>query len=47
QIHIHSSREELLEQFPAEVVPQEYGGQLDSFDMTGWLKKAMEPEKLG
>ncbi|GFT26794.1 alpha-tocopherol transfer protein-like [Trichonephila clavipes] len=46
KIHIHSSREELLEHFPAEVVPQEYGGQLESFDMTGWLKRAMESEKL-
>ncbi|PRD20816.1 UNVERIFIED_CONTAM: hypothetical protein NCL1_53571 [Trichonephila clavipes] len=46
KIHIHSSRAELLEHFPAEVVPQEYGGQLESFDMTGWLKRAMESEKL-
>lgn len=46
KIHIHSSSEELLEYFPAEVIPKEYGGQLESFDMSGWLKRVMEPEKL-
>ncbi|GFS72551.1 alpha-tocopherol transfer protein-like [Nephila pilipes] len=46
KIHIHSSKEELLEHFPSEVIPQEYGGQLENFDMTGWLKRVMEPEKL-
>ncbi|GBN18426.1 hypothetical protein AVEN_82143-1, partial [Araneus ventricosus] len=46
KIHIHASPEELLDHFPAEIIPEEYGGQLGRHDMTGWLKKVMEPEEL-
>ncbi|GFQ68249.1 clavesin-2 [Trichonephila clavata] len=46
KVYIHSSTEGLLEHFPVEVLPREYGGQVKDIDMTGWLKRVMEPEKL-
>ncbi|CAL1268602.1 unnamed protein product [Larinioides sclopetarius] len=46
KIHIHDSTEELLDHFPVEIIPEEYGGQLDRYDITGWLKKVMDPEEL-
>ncbi|GFY45308.1 alpha-tocopherol transfer protein-like [Trichonephila inaurata madagascariensis] len=46
QIHIHRSPEELLNFFPADILPTEYGGKLEDFDLTDWLKEVMQPEML-
>ncbi|KAF8778041.1 Clavesin-2 like protein [Argiope bruennichi] len=46
KIHIHATPEQLLDHFPAEIIPEIYGGQLGRYDLTGWLKKVMEPEEL-
>ncbi|GFQ81931.1 alpha-tocopherol transfer protein-like [Trichonephila clavata] len=46
KIHIHSSPEELLNFFPADILPTEYGGKLEDFDLTDWLKEVMQPEML-
>ncbi|GIY67685.1 hypothetical protein CEXT_279221 [Caerostris extrusa] len=35
-----------LEPFPKAVLPKQYGGDLENYDMSSWLKKAMAPEKL-
>ncbi|GIY17213.1 hypothetical protein CDAR_395381 [Caerostris darwini] len=46
RIIFHSSPETLLDYFPKAVLPKQYGGDLENYDMYAWLKKAMEPEKL-
>ncbi|GFY45040.1 CRAL-TRIO domain-containing protein [Trichonephila inaurata madagascariensis] len=38
--HFHSSPDELLNYFPAEVLPVQYGGTLSDYYMADWLKKA-------
>ncbi|GIY21471.1 hypothetical protein CDAR_184571 [Caerostris darwini] len=42
----HKTPETLLNYFPKAVLPKQYGGDLESYDMAEWLKKAMAPEKL-
>ncbi|GIY21475.1 hypothetical protein CDAR_184591 [Caerostris darwini] len=42
----HKTPETLLNYFPKAVLPKQYGGDLESYDMSSWLKKAMVPEKL-
>ncbi|GIY09763.1 uncharacterized protein CEXT_745551 [Caerostris extrusa] len=42
----HKTPETLLNYFPKAVLPKQYGGDLESYDMSSWLKKAMAPEKL-
>ncbi|GFY48771.1 CRAL-TRIO domain-containing protein [Trichonephila inaurata madagascariensis] len=39
-LHFHSSPEELLNYFPPEVIPVQYGGTLSDYYMADWMKKA-------
>ncbi|GIY29806.1 hypothetical protein CDAR_317321 [Caerostris darwini] len=42
----HNTPETLLNYFPKVVLPKQYGGNLENYDMSSWLKKVMAPEKL-
>ncbi|GIY21467.1 hypothetical protein CDAR_184561 [Caerostris darwini] len=42
----HKTPKTLLNYFPKAVLPKQYGGDLQNYDMSSWLKKAMAPEKL-
>ncbi|GBN27731.1 Alpha-tocopherol transfer protein-like [Araneus ventricosus] len=46
KIHIHSSPKGLLDFFPPHMIPTCYGGELGDYDMTPWLREAMQPEML-
>ncbi|GIY21465.1 clavesin-1 [Caerostris darwini] len=46
RVFLHNSPEALLNHFPRTVLPKQYGGDLENYDMSSWLKKAMAPEKL-
>ncbi|XP_055944751.1 retinaldehyde-binding protein 1-like isoform X2 [Argiope bruennichi] len=46
QVHFHSSNEDLLKFFPKSILPTEFGGELQNYDMYDWLRKATEPAKL-
>ncbi|GFY57481.1 retinaldehyde-binding protein 1, partial [Trichonephila inaurata madagascariensis] len=46
RIIFHNSKETLLKHFPKSVLPVQYGGELKSYDVSDWLKRAMAPEKL-
>ncbi|KAF8778036.1 Clavesin-2 like protein [Argiope bruennichi] len=46
KIHVHSSPKGLLEFFPSQMIPTCYGGELGDYDMTPWLRDAMQPEML-
>ncbi|GFY53588.1 CRAL-TRIO domain-containing protein [Trichonephila inaurata madagascariensis] len=42
----HSSTEELFNYFPASLIPQEYGGDLEDYYMSEWLTNAKEQHKI-
>lgn len=42
----HTKMDDLLNHFPRSVLPTEYGGSLEDYDMTDWLAKVMSKEKL-
>lgn len=46
RVHFHKSAESLFNYFPRAVLPKHYGGDLENYDMSDWLKKVMAPEKL-
>ncbi|XP_055944749.1 retinaldehyde-binding protein 1-like isoform X1 [Argiope bruennichi] len=46
RVHFHSSNEDLLKFFPKSILPTEFGGELQNYDMYDWLRKATEPAKL-
>ncbi|CAL1273850.1 unnamed protein product [Larinioides sclopetarius] len=46
RIIFHPNSKTLLNYFPKDVLPTQYGGNLETYDMSNWLRKAMEPEKL-
>ncbi|GIY21466.1 hypothetical protein CDAR_184551 [Caerostris darwini] len=46
RIIFHKTTETLLNYFPKAVLPKQYGGDLQNYDTTEWIKKAMAPEKL-
>ncbi|GIX90108.1 CRAL-TRIO domain-containing protein [Caerostris darwini] len=41
-LYVHSSPEELLDYFPASVLPEKYGGTLKEFYVSDWYRKANE-----
>ncbi|XP_054718620.1 alpha-tocopherol transfer protein-like [Uloborus diversus] len=46
RIFFHSKMESLFDHFPRSILPTKYGGTLEDYDMTEWLKDVMQPEKL-
>lgn len=46
RIHFHSGSETLTQFFPKSILPADYGGDLEDYDMTDWLRRVTEPEKL-
>ncbi|GIY67688.1 hypothetical protein CEXT_279231 [Caerostris extrusa] len=46
RVIFHKTTETLLNYFPKAVLPKQYGGDLQNYDTTEWIKKAMAPEKL-
>ncbi|GFR29548.1 clavesin-1 [Trichonephila clavata] len=46
RIIFHNSIDTLLKYIPKSVLPVQYGGELKSYDVSDWLKRAMAPEKL-
>ncbi|KAF8778722.1 alpha-tocopherol transfer protein-like [Argiope bruennichi] len=46
RIIFHNNSKTLINYFPKEILPTQYGGELEKYDMTSWLRKAMAPEKL-
>ncbi|CAL1273849.1 unnamed protein product [Larinioides sclopetarius] len=42
----HEDSKSLLNYFPRSVLPKHYGGDLEKYDMTDWLKRSMVPEKI-
>ncbi|GIY21479.1 hypothetical protein CDAR_184602 [Caerostris darwini] len=46
QVIFHNTTETLLNHFPKAVLPKQYGGDLQNYNMAEWVKKAMAPEKL-
>ncbi|XP_035226930.1 alpha-tocopherol transfer protein-like [Stegodyphus dumicola] len=46
RMYFHSTSETLFNFFPRAVLPVHYGGELEDYDMTNWLKSVMQPEKL-
>ncbi|GIY80619.1 hypothetical protein CEXT_702321 [Caerostris extrusa] len=40
----HNTPETLLNYFPKVVLPKQYGGNLENYDMSSWLKKVMAPK---
>ncbi|KAG8193132.1 hypothetical protein JTE90_004955 [Oedothorax gibbosus] len=46
RVHFHSSKKTLLDLFPKDVLPVSFGGDLENYDQTAWLKNRMTPEAL-
>ncbi|GIY21477.1 hypothetical protein CDAR_184601 [Caerostris darwini] len=46
RVIFHNTTETLLNHFPKAVLPKQYGGDLQNYNMAEWVKKAMAPEKL-
>ncbi|GFT97282.1 alpha-tocopherol transfer protein-like [Trichonephila clavipes] len=46
RVHFHKTPETLFNYFPRAVLPKHYGGNLESYEMTDWLKRVMSPERL-
>ncbi|GIY29808.1 hypothetical protein CDAR_317331 [Caerostris darwini] len=46
QIIFHKTPETLFNYFPKAVLPKQYGGDLQNYDMSEWVKKIMAPENL-
>ncbi|GIY17215.1 retinaldehyde-binding protein 1 [Caerostris darwini] len=46
RIIFHNNSSSLLNYFPKDVLPKQYGGNLLNYNMADWLKRAMAPAKL-
>ncbi|GIY29807.1 hypothetical protein CDAR_317332 [Caerostris darwini] len=46
RIIFHKTPETLFNYFPKAVLPKQYGGDLQNYDMSEWVKKIMAPENL-